>query len=84
MTTTDTDIATMTYEQARDELVEVVRQLEAGSASLEDSLSLWERGEALADRCQSWLDSARERLSAAKSDSTMTTPDATTEEPAHA
>jgi exodeoxyribonuclease VII small subunit len=52
----------MGYEQARDELVDVVRRLEAGSASLEDSLRLWERGEALAQRCETWLAGARARL----------------------
>ena len=60
----DTDA--LTYEQARDELVDVVRRLEAGGASLEESLELWERGEALAQRCQAWLDGARERLEAAR------------------
>jgi exodeoxyribonuclease VII small subunit len=53
------------YEAARDELVEVVRQLEAGGVTLEDSLKLWERGEELARICQQWLDGARERLEAA-------------------
>ncbi len=53
------------YEQARDELVEVVRRLEAGGTSLEDSLQLWERGEELARICQRWLDGARARLDAA-------------------
>ncbi len=56
---------TMGYEQARDELVDVVRRLEAGSSSLEESLRLWERGEALADRCEIWLAGARARLDAA-------------------
>ncbi|WP_426565968.1 exodeoxyribonuclease VII small subunit [Angustibacter sp. McL0619] len=60
------DVAALSYEQARDELVDVVRRLETGGASLEESLDLWERGEALAARCQSWLDGARERLEAAK------------------
>lgn len=60
------DVASMPYEQARDELVDVVRRLEAGSTSLEDALTLWERGEVLAQRCQSWLDGARERLDAAR------------------
>ena len=60
------DTAGLTYEQARDELVEVVRRLEAGGTTLEDSLALWERGEALAARCQTWLDGARERLDAAR------------------
>lgn len=66
------DVATLSYEQARDELVAVVGKLESGAASLEDSLALWERGEALADRCQGWLDAARERLAAAKGDSVIT------------
>lgn len=50
------------YEQAREELVEVVRKLEAGGITLEESLALWERGEKLATICQTWLDGARERL----------------------
>ena len=54
-----------TYEAAREELVDVVRRLESGGATLEESLALWERGEALAPRCQQWLDGARERLDAA-------------------
>lgn len=53
------------YERARDELAEVVRRLEAGGLSLEESLALWERGERLAQVCQSWLDGARERLETA-------------------
>ncbi|MGQ4512110.1 exodeoxyribonuclease VII small subunit [Streptomyces sp. DW26H14] len=53
------------YEQARDELIEVVRRLEAGGTSLEESLALWERGEELAKVCRRWLDGARERLNAA-------------------
>jgi exodeoxyribonuclease VII small subunit len=53
------------YEAARDELIEVVRKLEAGGSTLEESLALWERGEALAAVCQRWLDGARERLAAA-------------------
>lgn len=55
----------MSYEAARDELVEVVRRLEAGGTSLEESLTLWERGERLAAVCQRWLDGARARLEAA-------------------
>ena len=50
------------YEEAREELIEVVRTLEAGGTTLEESLSLWERGEALAKVCQQWLDGARKRL----------------------
>ncbi|GAA4380570.1 exodeoxyribonuclease VII small subunit [Nocardioides caricicola] len=53
------------YEQAREELIDVVRRLEAGGTTLEESLALWERGEQLATICQDWLDGARERLDAA-------------------
>jgi exodeoxyribonuclease VII small subunit len=56
------------YEQAREELVEVVRALETGGLTLEESLALWERGEKLATTCQTWLDGARERLDAAMSE----------------
>jgi exodeoxyribonuclease VII small subunit len=53
------------YEAARAELIEVVRSLEAGGTTLEESLALWERGEKLAGICQEWLDGARQRLDAA-------------------
>lgn len=53
------------YEEARDELIEVVRRLESGGTTLEESLALWERAEQLARSCQEWLDGARERLDAA-------------------
>jgi exodeoxyribonuclease VII small subunit len=53
------------YEEARAELVEVVRALEAGGTTREESLALWERGEKLAAVCQGWLDGARRRLDAA-------------------
>ncbi|HVE28580.1 MAG TPA: exodeoxyribonuclease VII small subunit [Mycobacteriales bacterium] len=56
------------YEQAREELADVVRRLEAGGLSLEESLALWERGEKLADICEQWLDGARRRLDAALGD----------------
>lgn len=59
------DLQTLSYEQAREELVEVVRTLEAGGTTLEESLALWARGEALAARCQEWLDGARATLDAA-------------------
>jgi exodeoxyribonuclease VII small subunit len=55
----------LSYEEAREELVEVVRTLESGGGTLEESLALWERGEQLAQVCQSWLDGARRRLDAA-------------------
>jgi len=53
------------YEQARDELTELVRRLEAGGLTLEESLRLWERGEELAAICEEWLEGARARLAAA-------------------
>jgi exodeoxyribonuclease VII small subunit len=52
----------LSYEAAREELIETVRRLEAGGTTLEESLALWERGEALAKVCQEWLDGARKRL----------------------
>ncbi|MEU0985313.1 exodeoxyribonuclease VII small subunit [Streptomyces sp. NPDC005953] len=60
-----TDEAALGYEQARDELIEVVRRLEAGGTTLEESLALWERGEELAKVCRRWLEGARARLDAA-------------------
>ncbi|MCB7136544.1 exodeoxyribonuclease VII small subunit [Cellulosimicrobium marinum] len=60
------EVSALSYEQARDELVQVVARLETGGEPLEDSLALWERGEALAARCQEWLDGARDRLDAAR------------------
>jgi exodeoxyribonuclease VII small subunit len=56
----------LSYEQARDELVRVVNELEQGAATLEESLALWERGEALARRCEEWLVGAKARLDAAR------------------
>ncbi len=56
----------LSYEQARDELVSVVTALETGSSGLEESLTLWQRGEELAAICQEWLDGARAKLEAAK------------------
>lgn len=50
------------YEKARTELAEIVRSLETGNQTLEGSLALWERGEALAELCESWLQAARARL----------------------
>ncbi|HEY0870230.1 MAG TPA: exodeoxyribonuclease VII small subunit [Acidothermaceae bacterium] len=58
----------ISYEAARDELLEVVRQLEAGGVPLEQSLVLWERGEQLAVLCQAWLDGAKKRLAARRPD----------------
>ncbi len=56
------DVANMSYEQARDELQKVLGDLEQGSVTLEASMQLWERGEALAAKCEEWLSGARKRL----------------------
>ncbi|WP_354245487.1 exodeoxyribonuclease VII small subunit [Arthrobacter sp. UYEF20] len=64
--TPNADIEGLSYEDAREQLVGVVGRLETGGASLEESLALWERGEALAKRCEEWLEGARKRLAAAK------------------
>ena len=55
-------IDTLTYEQARDELIETVKILELGQMSLDESLKYWERGEALAKACESHLDGASKRV----------------------
>lgn len=60
------DVSTLSYEDARDELVRVVAELEQGASTLEQSLALWERGEALAGRCEEWLLGAKKRLEAAR------------------
>jgi exodeoxyribonuclease VII small subunit len=62
----DTPVDTLSFEAARDELVKVVSELEQGSPTLEQSLALWERGEALAARCEEWLLGAKRRLEAAR------------------
>ena len=65
-TAANADVDGLSFEQARDQLVRVVAELEQGSPTLEDSLALWERGEALAARCESWLLGARRRLERAR------------------
>lgn len=64
------EVSSLSYEEARDELVRVVTELEQGAATLEQSLALWERGEALAARCEEWLLGAKARLDAARAAST--------------
>jgi len=56
------DIANLTYEQARDELISIVARLEGGQIGLEESMTLWQRGEALATHCNTWLDGAEAKL----------------------
>ena len=58
------DVAALSYEQARDELVDIVARLENGQAGLEESMGLWQRGEALAAHCATWLDHAEARITA--------------------
>ncbi|MHA7986074.1 exodeoxyribonuclease VII small subunit [Rathayibacter sp. CAU 1779] len=62
----DPDPNSLSYEQARDELIGVVSRLEQGTPTLEESLALWERGEELARRCEEWLIGAKARLDAAR------------------
>lgn len=71
MTTDAADVGSLSFEQARDELVRVVAELEQGSPTLEHSLDLWTRGEALAAQCEKWLLGARQRLQAARPDETV-------------
>lgn len=60
------EFAQLSYEQARDALIDVVRRLESGAETLEESLALWERGEALAGHCEQWLAGAQARLDAVR------------------
>ena len=62
----DIPVETLSFEAARDELVRVVAELEQGAPTLEHSLALWERGEALAARCEEWLLGAKRRLEATR------------------
>jgi len=56
------DLTELTYEQARDELITIVAQLESGQVPLEQSMALWQRGEALAAYCAQWLDDAQSAI----------------------
>ena len=62
----DTPLDALSYEDARDQLIAIVARLEAGNATLEESLGLWERGEELAAHCQALLDGARDRIEAVR------------------
>ena len=68
----NSDVEALSYEEAREQLVGIVSRLEAGGASLEESLALWERGESLAKRCEQWLEGARKRLAAARDQPSQT------------
>jgi exodeoxyribonuclease VII small subunit len=63
------DVTDLSYEQARDELIAIVARIESGSVPLEESMLLWERGEALAAHCQSKLDAAQTQLDASEEQS---------------
>jgi len=67
------DVSTMSFEQAREELAQVVSRLEVGGEPLEAALALWERGEVLAAHCQVWLDGARQRLESITGDGATST-----------
>jgi len=60
----NSDVADLGYEQARDELASIVSRLEGGTETLEESMRLWERGEALAAHCERWLDGAQRTITA--------------------
>lgn len=79
---TDDELAELNYEQARDELIKVVQQLETGGAPLTESLALWERGEKLAAICQQWLDGAKQRVEAARRESASASSDKPGDDPA--
>ncbi|MDN5761366.1 MAG: exodeoxyribonuclease VII small subunit [Microlunatus sp.] len=64
------ELADLSYEAARAQLIEVVTQLESGGVPLDESLALWERGELLARVCQRWLDGAQAKIEAARTDHT--------------
>ena len=66
MTDPGSNPETLSYEQAREELITIVQRLESGGVPLEESLALWERGEQLATICQAWLDGAKARVEAAR------------------
>lgn len=63
-----TAIADLSYEDARDELVQIVSRIEGGGASLEESMKLWERGESLAAHCKAKLDQAQAQLDGTSTD----------------
>ena len=74
-TGTNHDIADLSYEAARDELVRIVAQLEGGQVSLEESMRLWQRGEALANHCEGWLARAETAVGeATRTESSTTDP----------
>lgn len=64
----ETEVADLGYEEARQELIDLVARLEGGQAGLEESMRLWERGEALAAHCEAWLDRAEASLSPSPQD----------------
>jgi exodeoxyribonuclease VII small subunit len=66
MTDRATTSETLSYEKAREELIVIVQRLESGGVPLEESLALWERGEQLAAICQAWLDGAKAKIEAAR------------------
>lgn len=70
----NTPVSELSYEVARDELVAVVAALEAGPETLEEALTLWKRGDALAKRCNDWLGDARVQVEAVIAQSVAAAP----------
>ena len=66
------DVADLGYEEARQQLVDLVARLEGGQVGLEESMELWQRGEALAAHCEAWLDRAEANLSQGTEDPSST------------
>ena len=73
MADTEQNTEKLSYEQAREELGEVVRRLESGGVPLAESMTLWTRGEELAAICQGWLDGAKAKIEAARAAQASTT-----------
>ncbi|MFV0407198.1 MAG: exodeoxyribonuclease VII small subunit [Propioniciclava sp.] len=67
MSKTEAPERELTYEDAREQLIEVVRQLESGDVPISTAMELWERGERLVTRCQAWLDGAKATIESAQS-----------------
>ncbi|MBW3087683.1 exodeoxyribonuclease VII small subunit [Bifidobacterium sp. 82T24] len=61
-------INSLSYEQARDQLIQAVQALEAGGLDLDASMRQWQVGEALAKRAQKLLDDVRSQLDAAQAE----------------
>lgn len=62
MAENNTDVKKMPFERAIDELESIVKRLEEGKVPLEESVAIYERGEALKARCEELLRQAEARV----------------------